>query len=50
MRGASIKDLIVSKTKQFIVGIRKLASIKEPFIIPKAFEVIAQTNKRYVEG
>jgi hypothetical protein len=49
MRGIPIKDLMVLKTKQFIVGIRKLRGVKEPFIVPKAFEVIAQTNKRYVE-
>jgi ABC-type uncharacterized transport system substrate-binding protein len=49
MKGKAAKDMTVSKTKQFMVGIRHTKHNPFPFVIPKSFEVIAQTNNRYVD-
>ena len=49
MCGDGMKDLPILTTNQFMVGLRKGIGKKESFAIPKSFEVIAQTNKRYVE-
>ena len=49
MHGVAAKDLPISKTKQFMVGIHEL-SVPQKLKIPKSFEVIAQTNQRYVSG
>lgn len=49
MNGAAPNDLSLSYTKQFMVGLRK-DTTPQKLVLPKSFEVIARTNKRYVEG
>lgn len=47
IEGKKPSSLPPLKTEEFMVGIRKIKENRFPLTLPKSFEVIAQTNKRY---